>query len=118
MKITEVDTFSRNEKKYIKFVFSGRLEPNDADTAIIEWKEIFSKDTNTRYIVIWDCVRMQGYDHEARKKWQTALSELEKQIDFIWIITHSTMFKMGAQVMALLTNINLKVVETEDQIIF
>ena len=118
MEITKIEVFIRNEKKYIKFVFSGRLEPHDAENAIIQWKDIFSKNSGIKYIVIWDCIRMQGYDHEARKKWQTALSELEKQIDFIWIITHSTMFKMGAQVMALLTNINLKVVETEDQIIF
>ncbi|MEJ2543609.1 MAG: hypothetical protein P8Y99_06030 [Calditrichaceae bacterium] len=116
MEVTKIEVFKRNEKKYIKFIFSGRLEPNDADTAIIQWKEIFSKDPGIKYIVIWDCVRMQGYDHEARKKWQTALSELEKQIDFIWIITQSTMFKMGAQVMALLTNLNLKVVDTEDNI--
>ncbi len=118
METTKIEVFEKNGKNYFKFIFNGRLESADADTAIIKWKEIFSETTDKKYIIIWDCLRMQGYGHEARVKWQAALSEMKNQIDYIWIITQSKMFKMGASVMTLLTDIKLKVVTSEEEIIY
>lgn len=118
METTKIETFDKSDKSYIKFTFSGRLEPSDAENAIRNWKKIFSENPDNKYIIIWDCLYMTGYDHDARVKWQSALSEMKNQIDYIWIITQSKIFKMGASVMALLTDIKLKVVASENKIVY
>ncbi|MBN2143366.1 MAG: hypothetical protein JW774_01960 [Candidatus Aureabacteria bacterium] len=63
-------------------------------------------------------MNMKGYDNESRVKWQKALGEMKNQIDCVWIISTSSLFKIGPSVMTLLTNIKLKVISSETQIIY
>ena len=118
MTSTKVDIFEKNNKKYIRFIFYGHFDVHDAEHSLDKWKEINSENPAQKYTIIWDCLRMTGYDHDSRVVWQSALNELKSQIDVIWIITRSKMFKMGAAVMTLMTDIKLKAVETEDDIVY
>jgi hypothetical protein len=68
METFKIEVFNKNYKKYIKFIFNGRLETRDSKNTIIKWKEIFAQIPDRKYIIIWDCIRRQGYDHAARIK--------------------------------------------------
>jgi phosphopantetheine adenylyltransferase len=61
---------------------------------------------------------MGGYDTEARLQWQKTLKELENQIDTVWLITQSSLIKMGASVMSLFTKLKIQVVRSESEIRF
>ena len=60
---------------------------------------------------------MKGYDSDARVKWQSALKEMNTQIDSIWLISDSSIIKMGATMMGLFSSLNVKVIKSESEIV-
>ena len=92
------------------------LEANDAKRAIEKWKKAFTSKTGVKIALIWDCMKMDGYDTESRNLWQNALNEMRDQIDSIWLITNSNYIKIGARIISVFTSLTIKVVDSEDQI--
>ncbi len=60
---------------------------------------------------------MKGYDSAARVQWTEALKEMKPQIDTIWLITNSTIIRMGAYVMGMVSSLDIKVVGAETEIV-
>ncbi|MBN2102680.1 hypothetical protein JW835_01425 [bacterium] len=60
---------------------------------------------------------MKGYDSQSRIIWQNALKEMKPQIHIIWLISTTKLIRVGAQIMSLFTSMNIKAVESEDQIV-
>ena len=106
----------KNEKMYLKFTFSGKLTDLAAAEAIEQWKTAFHSKSGDKIILIWDCLDMDGFDYEARQKWQHAMNELKPQINEIWLITNSKLFLVSAKVMGVLTSIPIHVVDAETKI--
>jgi hypothetical protein len=59
---------------------------------------------------------MKGYDSEARKSWTRALKEMKAQIQEIRVISDSSLIKMGAGIMAMITQIKMRVFSSESQV--
>ena len=90
----------------------------DASKAVLKWEEAFSKSSMERIVIVWDCLKMTGYDHEARNLWQHAMNRLKNRIDCIWLITHSAVIKIGARVLSVMSGFRILIVSHEDEIIF
>ena len=96
--------------------FGEKLTANEARVAIEEWREAFASKIGQSVILIWDCRKMKGYESEARTIWTGALKEMKSQIATIWLISDSTIIKMGASVMGMLCSIKIKAVSSENDI--
>jgi len=111
-----LEIYQKSGRNCLKFTFSGILEEQDARHAITRWKHEFRSKPDEKFILIWECLNMKGYDSQSRIAWQNALKEMKSQIDTIWLIASLKLIKVGAQIMSVFTSLNIKVVDSEDQI--
>ena len=98
----------------LRFTFKGYLDAQSALHAVENWRRQFRRIPGERIVLIWDCLQMEGYEQKARTVWTKALTEMKKQIASIWVITDSSLIKMGASVMALFSAIDIHIVRSED----
>ena len=100
----------------LRFKFTGRLNAEDAELAVKEWKKLFENLGDEKLSLIWDCSEMKGFETKARNIWQQAMKDLNKNIDTVWLITTSSFIKAGAKLISTFTKFNMKVVKSEDEI--
>jgi len=110
-----IEWINRVPKKTLRFTFNGRLTQQEAADAIDKWRKNFGK-SNEKFVLIWNCLKMNGYDSDARNLWQHAIKDMKGQIECIWLITDSTMIRMGASVMALFASFKIQTVTSEEEI--
>ena len=113
----KIEWSKKSQKDCLRFTFGEKLTGKEAEIAIEEWREAFQSKSDKSIILIWDCRKMKGYDSNARVKWTVALKEMKRQIDTIWLITDSHLVKIGAAVMGVLSSINIKIVNSESEMI-
>lgn len=116
MENPSIDWMNKSGKECLKFTFTGKFSQADAGPALEKWRQAFSARPGEKITLIWDCLNMEDYDHEARTVWQNACKELKDQIDVIWVITNSLLIRMGASVISVFTSLKIKVVGTEEEI--
>ena len=112
-----IEWSEKSGRQCLKFTFEGRLTSKDAEVAIAEWKKMFQSKAEESIILIWDCKKMKDYDTEARLIWSNALKEMKSQIDKIWLISDSSLIRMGASVIGLLTSLNIKAISSESELV-
>jgi hypothetical protein len=111
-----IEWVNKSGRRCLKFIFDKTLTADHAEVAITEWKEIFQSSEDESIILIWDCIKMQGYDSAARIRWTDALKDMKPRIDTIWLISESSLIRMGASVIALLSSLKIKTVDSENKI--
>lgn len=111
-----IEWSEKSGRQCLKFTFGERLTAKDAEVAVEEWREAFRSKTEESIILIWDCRKMKGYESDARAKWTNALKEMKPRIDTIWLISDSTLIRMGASVMSMLSSLNIKPISSENEI--
>jgi hypothetical protein len=111
-----IEWVNKPGKRCLKFVFTETLTASDAEAAIAEWRETFQSSEDQSITLIWDCKKMHGYDSAARIKWTDALKEMKSRIDTIWLISGSSLIRMGASVIGLLSSLKIKTVDSENKI--
>ena len=107
---------TKSRKDCLKFTFHGKFTEQDAINAAGKWRDIFTSKPDEKSVLIWDCLEMNDYDHEARTLWQNLCKEYKNQIEIIWVITNSLLIKMGASVISVFTSMKIKVVSSESEI--
>lgn len=112
----EILVESKAQKKCVKFVFRGKLTETDAMVAVKKWEKIFHQNMTDRFVLIWHCLEMTGYEPLARSVWQKAIKSLKKQIDCIWLISDSKIIQAGANIMSVFTSFKIHSVSAEDKI--
>lgn len=112
-----VEWYEEKGTNCLKFTFGERLTEREADFAILKWKHLFRMNKDKCINLIWDCTRMKHYESGARQKWTNTLFELKPQIGSIWLISESTLIRMGASVMGMATSLQIKAVTSEAEVI-
>jgi len=107
---------TKSGKSCLKFTFQDKLTEDMAGAAIKKWQEAFQSKPGEKFILVWDCLKMAGYDNGSRTQWQIALKEMKDQIDTVWLITKSNVIRMGASVMSLFSSLEIKTVTSESEI--
>jgi len=114
--VPEIEFSEKFGKYYLKFKFYGKLKKDEAAEAIKIWDEYFLKNKNRKIIIIWHCLEMTGYEKGAREIWQKTLKKMSNKIEGIWVITNSSVIRMGASLISLFAAYPIKIVSTEDEI--
>ncbi len=112
----EIARLTLGTRACLKFTFRGHLTAEDSKRAILEWRQAFQSMAGDSFTLIWDCLLMGGYEHDARSAWTHALVDMKPQIEAVWLITESPIIKMGGKVMGMFTGLNIHIVKSEDEI--
>lgn len=113
-----VDWAEISNEKCLRITIKGRLTEKTANEAILQWKEAFDlqHESGEKINIICSCLKMTGYDTNARKMWQNTISELKDQIGYFWIVTDNKLFVIAARTMGLITKFKLRTVSSENDI--
>ena len=112
----EISRLMLGSRACLKFTFRGHLSGEDSTRAIREWRQAFQTMDGKSFTLIWDCLHMGGYDHDARTAWTRTLVEMKPKIEAIWLVTTSPIVKMGAKVMGMFSGLTIHIVKSEDEI--
>lgn len=112
----KIEWMEKSGKEFLRFTFTGKFTEQDALPALEKWRQAFAFKPGEKISMIWDCLKMNDYDYEARTLWQNACKEMKDQIDAIWVMTDSLLIRMGASVISVFTSLKIKVVSSEDDI--
>ncbi len=116
MPVPEIEFSEKFGKNYLKFTFYSKLKKDEAAEAIKIWDEYFWKNSDQKIIIIWQCLKITGYEKGAREIWQKALKKMSDRIEEIWVITNSSVIRMGASLISLFVEYPIKIVSTENEI--
>lgn len=100
----------------LRFTFGEMLTERDAEFAIDKWKQAFHQKHDQCISLIWDCTDMKQFESAARKKWTKALFEMRPQIGSIWLISDSTIIRLGVSVMGIATSLHIKAIRSEREV--
>ncbi len=114
--IPQVEWCDLQDKKCLKFTFTGTLTEYGATIAIERWETLCNETPDKKFNMIWICHQMTGYEPKARIAWQNTLKRFKGKIESIWLVTSSPLIKAGAMIMSAFTSYDVKVVKTEDKI--
>jgi hypothetical protein len=105
-------------KRFLKFDFIGHLSAIEAAPAIVEWRRQFESDVaiGNKVNIIWNCLKMTGFDPNVKNTWQKTLKEQSKKIEDIWIISKNPMIRVAALTMGAFTNYKIKTAVDESDI--
>ena len=112
----KVEWCSKTGGNHLRFTFGEKLTAQQAEEAVAHWQEAFAKRKDQCVSLIWDCRKMKAYESAARVIWTNALNEMKPQIGSIWLISNSTIIKMGASVMAMATSLHIKNVNSDSEV--
>ena len=116
MENPRIEWISKAGRDCLKFTFQGKFTKEDAPASLETWRQAFADRSDQKVPLIWDCLAMEDYDHEARTMWQNACKEMKGRIDSIWVITNSILIRMGASVISVFTSLKIRVVGSQSEI--
>lgn len=111
-----IEWIRKGEKECLQFIFHGHFSEKAAAEAVEKWRRTFSAAPEEKITLIWNCLEMNDYDHQARTLWQNACKEMKDRIDVIWVITNSLLIRMGASVISVFSSLKIKVVKSESEL--
>lgn len=114
----DIELCHTNEVGCLKFKFNQHFQAEDARYAVEEWNDLFESAKDSKINIIWDCLDMKSYEPKALSTWQQALKRMKKRINHIWLITDSKKLKTGAMLMSTFSSLKIKVVKSEDMILY
>jgi hypothetical protein len=103
---------------FLYFKFIGKLSEELAKNGISVWKEANSLKQGQKIHLVWDCLEMTGYDSLARVLWQKTMKDFKDSIGSIWILTNSNIVKVGATLLSAFTSFSIKIVSSENEVVF
>jgi hypothetical protein len=59
---------------------------------------------------------MNGFETEARKKWQDAMKKLKPRVENVWIVSENVFIRGAAKTMGLLAGYGVKVCKSIDEV--
>jgi len=118
--LVETEWIDKPSIKWLKFNFIGQFTESIANSTIEKWKKelLAHLDSGEQANIIYNCIKMTGYDSAARIAWQKAMKELKPNINDIWIIAENKLILGAAKTMGVLTRFNIKATSSVTKIPF
>ncbi|HCX23405.1 MAG: hypothetical protein CMB80_06860 [Flammeovirgaceae bacterium] len=79
--------------------FIGKFTESTSIESTTVWKQTFQKHPKAKFIMVWDCMDMTGFEMSARREWLKHMHELHGQIDRIIVISDSVLIRGSARLM-------------------
>lgn len=108
----EIRKFSQDGRNYLHFTFSEKFTTELSSDAIKEWKNHCLTNPDEKFIHIWDCQKMSGFDKKAKDLWMEQMDSLHNQTDRIVLISDNIIIRGAARLMSRFTKHTLNTYKT------
>lgn len=100
-------------KKCLHFEFKGKFTNEASKEGVRVWSEEFNKaDKNVKHIIIWDCIKMTGFEPSAKKEWKKYLDENHDKIACVIMISGNIILRGAAHLLLRFLPCQSKVVKS------
>ena len=79
--------------------FKGKFTEFASQQSTTIWKVVFDEQQDSKFIMIWDCMDMTGFEMSARREWLKHMHLLHNQIDRVIVISNSVLIRGSARLM-------------------
>ncbi|MEQ8470168.1 MAG: STAS/SEC14 domain-containing protein [Marinoscillum sp.] len=100
----------------LKFIFKGKFTEEASDLSTQIWDQEFKSNPDRKFILIWDCVQMTGFEMSARREWIKCMQELHENIDKIIVVSDNVLIRGSARLMLKLFSFESEVFSTYQEI--
>ena len=111
----EIKNFSQNGNEYIHFHFEGKFYEQLSVDAIKRWKSLCIYNPSKKFVHIWDCRNMSGFEAKAKKLWMEQMDSLHNQTARIILISDNIIIRGAASLMSRFTKHSLTSYRTLDE---
>jgi len=64
IKNPQIELCNMENNNCLKFSFNGSQVEAEAKDTILKWKRVFKSKQREKLTLVWDCIKMTGYDPE------------------------------------------------------
>lgn len=100
----------------LQFTFKGKFTELASMSATASWTEHLDGFPNARFVFIWDCTDMTGFEIGARKEWYRALKVYKNQISEVKVVAKNLLIRGAARVMLEFFGFKGQIVRTFDEL--
>lgn len=100
----------------LHFVFKGKFTEKASELSTSAWKEEVSKNAGSKYVLVWDCLKMDGFEIGARREWLECMKVLKHSIHSVVVVSDNVVIRGAAYLMLKLFTFESTVVKSFDEL--
>jgi len=104
-----IKKFYSNGKDYLHFTFKNKFTEHASEIATKEWSDCCKRNPEKKFVHIWDCQSMSGFDKKAKDLWMEHMKKLNDQTDRIILVSDNILIRGAARIMSKFTKLHLEV---------
>lgn len=81
------------------FRFKGKFTEEASNRSTQAWHQMLESNPSERYIFVWDCEEMNGFEISARKIWYQYMNIHKRQIERVVVVGGGILIRNAARVM-------------------
>ena len=98
-KALDIESDSYQDENSLYFKFKGKFTEEASAQSTQAWHEELSRNPLTKYVFVWDCSEMSGFEISARKIWYKYMGIHKSQLEEVVVISGSIIIRNAARVM-------------------
>ncbi|MEQ9403994.1 MAG: hypothetical protein RIM99_10430 [Cyclobacteriaceae bacterium] len=111
----EVKVEFLNNTECLVFEFRGHFSREVCENATKAWKNYFDEQMKNEFVIVWDCLQMDGFDYDAKNEWAETLSKYADRIRTINVISSSVLIRGAARLMGKFSKYDLRVFKSYEE---
>lgn len=105
-------SFYESGKNFLHFTFKNKFTYDSSIMATNAWKDYCDKNPSKKFVHIWDCQSMHGFDKTAKDLWMQYLDRYHGQTEKIVLVSDNIVIRGAARIMSRFTKHKLNVYKT------
>ncbi|MEP2951393.1 MAG: hypothetical protein ABJO91_15370 [Ekhidna sp.] len=107
--------FEKKDKSFLHFVFRNKFTEDMSTEATQVWSNFCDLNSTKKFIHIWDCQSMGGFDNSAKNKWISHLNKYKNQTEKIILISDNIIIRGAGRIMSKISDHHLSVYRTFEE---
>jgi|GEM_PF-890821 len=103
-------------EKELRFIFKGKFSEEDCLKATQAWRQYCEENPHEKFVIIWDCLAMTGFEMSARREWIKHMQILSNRIASINVVCENALIRGSARIVLKLFKFNYKIVKSYDEL--
>ena len=107
-----VSHFEHSTSHFLHFQFRGTFDLDQSLSAVEQWKKRCNEQPDVKFVHIWDCQQMSGFDMKARNAWLDQLRSKKDATERIILVSENIFIRGAGRLMSKFTKHAMTVYKT------